>query len=247
VRLSRRGFIALGSASAAAAVHAAYSQGRGDGHLRAHFKTPTKKIEPGSHELLLGGQRDGLLIVPAKYQADRPAPMFVALHGAGGSARRVSAIFFAAAEETGTILLIPESRDRTWDAIRDRFGPDVDFLDRALNHAFDRCAVDRKRVAIGGFSDGATYGLSIGIASGDLFTCILACSPGFIVPTTTRGKPRIFMSHGTKDQILPIESTSRRILPDLQRAGYVVRYREFDGPHTVPPAISQEALKFISE
>ena len=243
--VGRRGFIALGSASAVVALHATYSQSRGDGHLRAHFKTPTQKIEPGEYALNLGSQRDGLLIVPKNYRADRPAPMFVALHGAGGSARRVSSIFISAAEETGTILLVPESRDRTWDAIRDRFGPDVDFLDRALNHAFDRCAVDRKRLAIGGFSDGATYGLSIGIASGDLFTCILACSPGFIVPSTTRGKPRVFMSHGTKDQILPIDSTSRRILPDLQRAGYTVQYREFDGPHTVPPAIAQEALKFL--
>ena len=84
-----------------------------------------------------------------------------------------------------------------------------------------------------------------GTTGGDLFTCILACSPGFIVPSTTRGKPRVFISHGTKDQILPIDATSRRILPDLQRAGYVVQYREFDGPHTVPPAIAQEALKFI--
>lgn len=246
--LDRRSFLVNGAAAAAGEVlRRGFAQSRGDGHLRAHFKNPTQKIEPGEHALNLGGQRDGLLIVPKNYRADRPAPIFVALHGAGGSARRVSSIYVTAAEETGTILLVPESRDRTWDAIHDRFGPDVDFLDRAMNHAFDRCAVDRKRVAIGGFSDGATYGLSIGLASGDLFTCILACSPGFIVPSTTRGKPRVFISHGTKDQILPIESTSRRILPDLQRAGYVVQYREFDGPHTVPPAIAKEALKFITE
>jgi len=244
--MTRRRFLMIGAGAAAGvARHDVFAQSRGDGHLRAHFKTPTQKIEPGEHPLGLGGQRDGLLIVPKTYRADRPGPMFVALHGAAGSARRVSSIYVAAAEETGTILLVPESRDRTWDAIRDRFGPDVDFLDRAMNHAFDRCAVDRKRLAIGGFSDGATYGLSIGIASGDLFTCILACSPGFIVPSTTRGKPRVFISHGTKDQILPIDATSRRIIPDLQRAGYVVQYREFDGPHAVPPAIAQEALKFI--
>jgi phospholipase/carboxylesterase len=243
--MKRRRFIAgMAGASAVAAVQA-FRQGRGDGHLRAHFKTPTRTTEPGEHPLGLGGDRDGLLILPKSYRPDRPAPMFVVLHGAGGSARRVSAIFVAAAEAAGVILLVPESRDRTWDAVRDRFGPDVDFLDRALNHAFDRCAVDRRRLAVGGFSDGATYGLSIGLASGDLFTCILACSPGFIVPSTTKGKPRIFVSHGTRDQILPIDSTSRRILPDLQRAGYTVKYREFDGPHTVPPPIAVEAIAFL--
>jgi phospholipase/carboxylesterase len=241
--MNRRGFIAVAGASAVAAMQV--FRGRGDGHLRARFKTPTRTIDPGEHALDLGQDRDGLLILPRSYRADRPAPMFVVLHGAGGSARRVASIFAAAAGDAGVILLVPESRDRTWDAIHDRFGPDVDFLDRAMNHAFDRCAVDRTRLAIGGFSDGATYGLSIGLASGDLFTCILACSPGFIVPSTTRGKPRVYMSHGTKDQILPIDSTSRRILPDLQRAGYTVKYREFDGPHAVPPTIAAEAITFL--
>ena len=33
--------------------------------------------------------------------------------------------------------------------------------------------------------------------------------------------------------------------PDLQNAGYVVKYREFDGPHAVPPVIAQEALAFL--
>jgi phospholipase/carboxylesterase len=243
--IGRRGFIALGSLTVIAALRAALSQRRGDGHIRAHHKTPTHKVEPGEHALNLGGDRDGLLIVPKSYRPDQPAPLFVLLHGASGAARRVSTLFTAPAENAGVILLVPESRDRTWDAIHDRFGPDVDFLDRALNHTFDRCAIDRKKLAIGGFSDGATYGLSIGLASGDLFTSVLACSPGFIVPSTTRGRPRVFISHGIKDQILPIDATSRRIVPGLQNAGYVVKYREFDGPHAVPPAIAQEALAFM--
>jgi len=244
--IERRSFLALGLVTAlGAALRAALPQRRGDGHIRAQHKAPTRTIEAGEHALDLGGARDGLLIVPKSYRADRPAPLFVALHGAGGAARRAASLFTAAAEQLGVVLLVPESRDRTWDAIHDRFGPDVDFLDRALNHAFDRCAVDRNKLAIGGFSDGATYGLSIGLASGDLFTSILACSPGFIVPSTTRGRPRVFISHGTKDQILPIDATSRRIVPDLQNAGYLVKYREFDGPHAVPPAIAQEALAFL--
>jgi phospholipase/carboxylesterase len=244
--IGRRAFIALGSLTAIAAYRAALPQRRGDGHIRAHHKAPTQKIGPGEHALGLGGDRDGLLIVPKSYRPDQPAPLFVLLHGAGGAARRVSMLFTAAAESAGIILLVPESRDRTWDAIHDRFGPDVDFLDRALNQTFDRCAVDRRKLAIGGFSDGATYGLSIGLASGDLFTSILACSPGFIVPSTTRGRPRVYISHGTKDQILPIDATSRRIVPDLQNAGYVVKYREFDGPHAVPPTIAKEALDWLT-
>ena len=232
--MTRRTFLALTSALA-------LPQARGDGHLSATVKPPSSSIKPGEHALGLGADRDGLLVVPPAYRPGTPAPLALMLHGAGGYARRVATLFSAAAD-LGIIVLAPESRGSTWDAIRGRFGPDVDFLNKALAHTFDRCAIDRRRIAIGGFSDGATYALSIGLASGDLFTHVLACSPGFIVPATTRGKPRIYISHGTSDQVLPINRTSRQIHPELQSAGYSVKYHEFDGPHAVPAGIAREAF-----
>jgi phospholipase/carboxylesterase len=136
----------------------------------------------------------------------------------------------------------PDSRGRTWDVILGGFGPDVEFINSALQYAFDRMAVDRARIGIGGFSDGASYALSLGVANGDLFTHVLAFSPGFIAPAGGRGKPQVFISHGTRDEVLPIDRTSRTIVPDLQRRGYDVRYREFNGPHTVPPDVAREAF-----
>ena len=55
--------------------------------------------------------------------------------------------------------------------------------------------------------------------------------------------PRIFIAHGTADQILPINSASRRIVPMLQQAGYDVTYHEFDGPHTVKPEQARASLR----
>jgi phospholipase/carboxylesterase len=71
---------------------------------------------------------------------------------------------------------------------------------------------------------------------------VLAFSPGFMAPPGQTGKPRLFVSHGTQDTVLPIDRCSRRIVPLVERAGYDVRYVEFDGGHTVPPEIVQEAL-----
>ena len=143
------------------------------------------------------------------------------------------------------IVLAPDSRERTWDAIGGQFGPDVAFLDTALRKTFELAPIDQSRVAIGGFSDGASYALSLGLINGDLFTHILAFSPGFIVADRTRGKPAIFMSHGTNDEILPIDRTSRRLAPSLKAAGYPLEYREFDGPHTVPAAIAHDACAWM--
>ena len=247
--ISRRQLLALISSAVALRSGVALVQqpSAGYGHLSVTPKAPRSKTVPGEQALGLGGDsgRDGLLIVPAGYRSDTPAPLAVMLHGAGGSARRVSSLF-AVAGELGVIVLAPESRGTTWDGIRSGFGPDIGFLNQALAYTFDRCAVDRRRLAIGGFSDGASYGLSVGLASGDLFTHILACSPGFVIPSPTLGRPRIFVSHGTADQILPIESTSRRIIPALEKSGYAVTYREFDGPHAVPPAIAREALTWFT-
>jgi phospholipase/carboxylesterase len=100
-------------------------------------------------------------------------------------------------------------------------------------------------VAVGGYSDGASYALSLGIANGDLFTHVLAFSPGFMAPTGQVGAPRIFVSHGTRDGWLPIERCSRRIVPQLERAGYDVTYREFEGGHVVPPEIGREAADWL--
>jgi len=61
-----------------------------------------------------------------------------------------------------------------------------------------------------------------------------------------RDKPPVFVSHGTRDRVLPIDRCSRRIVPRLEGAGYEVRYREFDGPHVVPPRIGREAAEWFA-
>jgi phospholipase/carboxylesterase len=139
----------------------------------------------------------------------------------------------------------PDSRESTWDAVHVAFGPDVAFIDRALARVFETLAVDPARVAIGGFSDGATYALSLGLVNGDLFQRVVACSPGFLVSGLRVGKPLVFISHGTSDQILPIDRTSRTIVPGLRERGYEVRFHEFEGGHEVPPAIAREGVAWV--
>jgi phospholipase/carboxylesterase len=217
-----------------------------EGILLARPTEVRHQASGGRHALQLGRARDGLLYVPLAYCPDRPAPFALLLHGAGGHASHGLALLQSFADASGLLLLAPESRRQTWDVILDAYGPDVTFIDRALAQTFQRYAVDPARVAVGGFSDGASYALSLGLTNGDLFTHVIAFSPGFMAPTRQQGSPRLFISHGTGDQVLPIEYCSRRLVPPLRRAGYEVRYREFDGPHTVPPAIAREAVAWFT-
>jgi predicted esterase len=126
------------------------------------------------------------------------------------------------------------------------FGRDVAFVNRALERVFETVAVDPARIAVGGFSDGATYALSLGLINGDLFRRVVAFSPGFVVDGMPHGHPRFFISHGTVDSILPIGSSSRSIVTDLRKRGYDVTFREFDGGHEVPPDIARDGMQWVA-
>ena len=218
-----------------------------EGRLTARpAKHVSQKVQPGTHSLKIESKREALLYIPAGFKGERPAPFALMLHGAGGNTHHGIALLQHFADESGIVLLAPKSLHGTWDVIADEYGVDVEFINRALEQVFDSCLIDPKRFAVGGFSDGASYALSLGIINGNLFTHIIAFSPGFMAPTMQQGVPRVFISHGTEDRVLPIERCSRRIVPQLKRGGYDVTYREFDGPHMIPPEIARESVEWFT-
>lgn len=249
--MPRRDFVRAGLGVITAPLLLACSDGapgRGDDPtLTARPGSPALTPTTGLSELGLASGRDGLLYVPTGYTPDRAWPLFVALHGAGGASDGWAS-YHARAEDRGMVLLIPDSRGPTWDLILGDLGPDVAFLDRALQYTFDRCRVDPDHVVLGGFSDGATYALSLGVSNGDLFSHLIGYSPGFLQTyDPIVGDPRVFVSHGTSDPILPVSSSRDRIVPTLRGEGYDVTYREFSGGHEVPADISEAALDWFLE
>ena len=248
-RMTRRRFaITSGGALAALAFGEAcmvMSGTAGDARLSARpGKGVTTSLTSGPLGLG-GGDRDGVIQMPSA-PASGPMPLLVFLHGATQSGAGMLRRIGPAADKAGVAVLAPDSRGTTWDAIRDGFGVDVSYLNRALEHVFHRLAVDPNRVAIGGFSDGASYALSLGLANGDLFPRVAAFSPGFVISAEPHGRARFFVSHGTADQILPIDQCSRVIVPRLTSLGYPVTYREFEGRHEMPPAIAEEGLQWLA-
>jgi phospholipase/carboxylesterase len=191
-------------------------------------------LAPGVHPLGLDDGRDGLIYMP---DVDGRPPLLVFLHGATMNARQTLRPLVAAADDAGLALLVPESRGETWDVILGGFGPDVTFIDAALERALTATGADSERLSIGGVSDGASYALSLGIANGDRFGRVLAFSPGFAAPPEQVGRPRMFISHGVHDRVLPIDQCSRPLVASLRVGGSDIEYREFEGGHEMPEAI----------
>ena len=95
-----------------------------------------------------------------------------------------------------------------------------------------------------GFSDGASYALSVGMAYPDLFRTIVAFSPGYaFAPSRLDTKQRIFIAHSRRDPILPADNT-REMVKGLKSAGFDPDVRWFNGGHEIDPALKNAAFDF---
>jgi len=200
-------------------------------------------LTPGIHPLA-SEHGSAYLYVPAERPG--PRPLLVVFHGAGGQARQMIDLLKAQADEQGLLLLAPQSAARTWDLITGDYGVDAIVLQQFLRAVSTLVPVDQARVGVAGFSDGASYALSLGLDNGDVFSSVLAFSPGFTAFEHPIGSPRVFVAHGTADQVLNVDRCGRAVVSQLRNLGYAVNYREFDGPHTVPKEIASAAAQWFA-
>jgi phospholipase/carboxylesterase len=223
------------------------------GRIVIPAKSSTQTASAGLQKL---SGRNGLLYIPTGHA--EPSPLLILLHKAGGSASEWFAgggSYAPYADKGRFIILAPESPRPSWGIGPKNWGYDYFAINRALEEAFARCAIDRNRLAIGGFSDGASYALSLGLANGDVFSYVIAFSPGFIVRAQARGRignnnevqiPLVYIAHGTADNVLPIASTSRVFVSSLRKNGYNVEFREFSGGHHLSRQVADQAMTWLT-
>jgi phospholipase/carboxylesterase len=212
------------------------------GRVSLPSTSSTGDCAPGEYSLRLGGERQARLLVTPGSVA--PRALVVVFHGAGGTSRDGLYAFRGAWKAPGLALLAPAARGNTWSLLH---GPDTDVrtVNQGLARAWKKCRIDPRQVATAGFSDGATYALSLGLQNGDIFRAVMALSPGGVLAEKNVGRPRVFIAHGTRDNVLPISRTSEVIVRTLRSSGYSVTYRKFQGGHEAPEGISREAVRWF--
>jgi phospholipase/carboxylesterase len=216
------------------------------GRLSFRHAAPTKPSLPaGRNSLALTGQRDAVLYVPQQIRAGAAVPLLVMFHGAGGSAEKILPFFEQHAEQHGFLLLAPQSQLPTWDLVIGGNGPDLEQLNAALNTVAGHFLLEPERLGFAGFSDGASYALSIGVTNGDIVSHVMALSGGFMSIFIQEGAPQVFIAHGLADEQLAIETCGRANAAQLKAAGYQVDYIEFNGKHVIQPAIAGLAVDFF--
>ena len=217
------------------------------GHLTSRPRTVTRTLQAGTTRMNIG-ESSVIVELPQSALAKAQVPAFMFMHGANRTVEPFLAAYRPIAEKYGVMLVIPMAVRGTWDAISmSGFGRDLAAIDAMLQWLFGAVSVDPTRLALSGFSDGASYALGLGRANGDLFTRIIAHSPGFLMEVTNVGKPPIVISHGTDDQVLPYDNSRFTIYPALRDMGYDVEFRGFVGGHAVSLSVVDEQMRVLSQ
>lgn len=221
--------------------------GRGAPLMTAHPSTASATLRPGETHLA----NDAVAYRPKSLPAGA-VPLLVLLHGASGYPIGFLEAMEPVADRLGLVLLYPHSRGQTWDFIlnmsmdRDPWrGRDSQLLDQSLADLFSRAPIDPHRVVLLGFSDGAGYALSLGVANPQLFSAVIALSPGiFVAPDRSDRRQRVFVAHGRSDHVLSFANTSETIVRELRGEGVDLRFRPFAGDHQIDPEALREGLEF---
>jgi predicted esterase len=167
-RMFARGIPALAGGTALSSLfHNLNAQSSADeraNRLLARPGAAGASMSPGLHQLGLREERDALLYIPESSAKQESAPLVVSLHGASRNADRGIELLRTLSDEHGFLLLAPASQGRTWDLIQGVGGPDLAFINHSLARTFESRKIDPARIAMAGFSDGATCSLSLGLA-----------------------------------------------------------------------------------
>lgn len=154
--------------------------------------------EPELSDTLRSIKHDGksryyIIHVPKSYNAKKPAPLFLALHGGGGNMNVQAQDRFynliSKSEKEGFIILFPNGYSKfpsqkfaTWNAgnccgdARDLKSDDVGFIKALIEETTSKYNIDRKRIISIGMSNGAMMSYRLACELSDVITGIGAVS-----------------------------------------------------------------------
>jgi predicted esterase len=207
----------------------------------------------GFVEIESGASR-AVLLTPSVVEPGRRYPLFTVFHGAG---RQDEMLVKACREEPDrrqALFLVPRSVEPTWDLIAGASAqPDLDFLEYAWDLIYRRYPIDPGRQALIGYSDGASYALSLALSNPGFFDAALCWAAGFAMMDRKAvgaddKRTRFYLEYGTADPLFPFEQTALPMRENLEKAGYRVEFSvDEGGRHWPSGSFQREALDWYFE
>ena len=198
------------------------------------------------------GEHRAVLLTPSRIDPERRYPLITVLHGAGRQNEMLVKACRGEPDARDALFLVPRSIQPTWDLLSGAGRPDLDFLEFAYDLIYRRYPIDERRQAMIGYSDGASYALSIGLSNPQIFRAVMAWAAGFVVYDDTfiadgDPKPDLLLEYGTHDEVCPFEQSALPMRARLEEAGYRVEFRVDEGGRHWPSGYFQrEALDWYA-
>ncbi len=158
-----------------------------------------------------GETRRAEVILPDRRLSGDPAPAILALHGGGGTPRRVRRYTGFSLSERGWVEIYPEGLDNQWNDGRVgaddrplRDADDVGFLKALVNRLASDGLVDPARVYLTGASNGGMMTMRMACDAPDLVagaSVVIASWPVGLVCASDKPIP-VMLLHGTDDELI---------------------------------------------
>ncbi len=200
-----------------------------------------------------GRETDLWIIVPPKYDPAKPAGVFLALHGLGGTGAQLKDLWAAYAASNNFIIAAPSAQKEPADRKNeDSFGGiggrelphwwsyrEGNFPLSALSLLKKRYAIDENRVILTGYSMGGFGTWNIGLRSPDRFAALIPYAGGLSrseyaglrvdermrkLHLNSFNLP-VYFVHGDADKTVPVEF-DRESRNQLKKLGYEFEYKE---------------------
>jgi predicted peptidase len=178
-------------------------------------------LAPGLHELTLQRAEEGAIhyamFIPANYSPVAPVPLILALHfgvrDATGAGKDVLNILIGPALlQLGAIIVAPDSVRGDWSTGENEKAVNA-LLDMVLSHY----AIDRKKVAVTGYSMGGAGAWHFADKFPERFSAAIPVA-GRPPASASGWRLPVLAIHSRDDQVVPFGPTEERIA-QLQKAG----------------------------
>jgi predicted esterase len=211
---------------------------------------PRGEASPTGFVQLEQGPSRAVLLTPEEIDPEVRYPLITVFHGAGRQDEMLVKACRAEPERRQALFLVPRSVEPTWDLITGVGEADLEFLEYAWDLIYRRYPVDAERQVLLGYSDGASYALSIALSNPGFFDAALCWAAGFVVVDRSAigragRKSRVYLEYGTHDPIFPFEQIALPMRENLRAAGHEVEFSVDEGGRHWPSGTFQrEALEW---
>jgi phospholipase/carboxylesterase len=207
-----------------------------------------------------------LTVFPDNYEAERPYPVVVCLHGRGADMRDLAGLA-PAIDQTGylyvcpnapvTISIGPGYTGQAWYEPGGNPSPAameqaLKALDGVVRETFDQHRVAPGQAILLGFSQGGAMTYRYGMLRPEMFAGLVILSgalrnPEALLPQLPEGRgQRVFIAHGTDDPVVPVD-LSRNAVTFLEAQGYRPLYREYPMGHEITQEVLNDLIPWMHE